>query len=260
MANAPKKPRATYADIEALPANVVGEIVDGELFVMPRPRPLHANTAGNLREELRGPFQRGRGGPGGWWILPEVEIHLVPDEPVVPDLSGWRRERMPALPASAKVTLSPDWICEVLSDSTEAHDRRDKMPLYARHGVAHVWLVDPVLRYCHRPLPRRCRPFRQASSVRARPLGASESGCMSSCARWFGWGTGKDRGFMMLDLTAPGTTPVGGDGFGTIGSQAAVQYAGRIASADTSCHFAQFPLPSGPVEAAACGQRRLRDR
>lgn len=147
MANAPNRRRATYADVEALPSNVVGEIVDGELFVMPRPRALHANALGNLREELRNPFQRGRGGPGGWWILPEVELLLIPDEPVVPDLSGFRRERMPELPLSAKITLAPNWLCEVLSDSTEIHDRRDKMPLYARHGVEHVWLLDPVLRY-----------------------------------------------------------------------------------------------------------------
>lgn len=147
MANAPKKRRATYADIEALPENVVGEIIDGELFVMPRPRPKHANTLGNLRDELRGPFQRGRGGPGGWWILPEPEVHLVPDEPVVPDIAGWRRARMPELPDSPKIRVGPDWVCEVLSDTTEIHDRRDKMPLYARHGVGHVWLVDPILRY-----------------------------------------------------------------------------------------------------------------
>jgi len=148
MANAPKKRRATYADIEALPDNVVGEIVDGELFVMPRPKPKHANAIAALAGELRAPFQYGRdGGPGGWWILPEPEVHLVPDEPVVPDLAGWRRERMPELPDTAKIQLAPDWLCEVLSDSTEVHDRRDKMPVYARHGVPHVWLVDPILRY-----------------------------------------------------------------------------------------------------------------
>lgn len=147
MANAPKKRRATYADIEALPANVVGEIVDGELFVMPRPRPRHVDTQGALVVALKGPFDRGAGGPGGWRILPEPEVHLVRDEPAVPDLAGWRRERMPELPDTAKIHLAPDWVCEVLSDSTEVHDRRDKMPLYARHGVPHVWLIDPVLRY-----------------------------------------------------------------------------------------------------------------
>jgi Uma2 family endonuclease len=148
MANAPIKRRATYADVEALPENVVGEIVDGELFVMPRPKPKHANAAGALLGELRGPFQYGRGGgPGGWWILPEPELHLVHDEPVVPDLAGWRRERMAALPDEAKIALAPDCVCEVLSESTEVHDRRDKMPLYARHRVGYVWLVDPILRY-----------------------------------------------------------------------------------------------------------------
>jgi len=147
MANAPKKRHATYADIEALPPNVVGEIVDGELFVMPRPKPKHANAQGGLIQRIRGPFQDGSGGPGGWWILPEPEVHLVPDEPVVPDVAGWRRARMSALPDTAKIALAPDWICEVLSDSTEVHDRRDKMPLYARHGVPHVWLLDPIEKY-----------------------------------------------------------------------------------------------------------------
>ena len=147
MANAPKKRHATYADVEALPPNVVGEIVDGDLFVMPRPRPKHANAQGALIRRIGGPFQDGLDGPGGWWILPEPELHLVPDEPVVPDVGGWRWSRMPTLPDAAKIALPPDWLCEVLSDSTEVHDRRDKMPLYARHGVRHVWLIDPIERY-----------------------------------------------------------------------------------------------------------------
>jgi Uma2 family endonuclease len=94
--------------------------------------------------ELGGPFQRGRGGPGGWWILDEPEIHLVELEPVVPDLAGWRVERMPVLPDTAYFSLVPDWACEVLSKSTEALDRNEKLPLYAKHDVRHVWLVDPV--------------------------------------------------------------------------------------------------------------------
>ena len=97
-----------------------------------------------LGGELSGPFQRGRGGPGGRWILDEPELWLVDFEPVVPDLAGWRVERMPDLPDTAYFTVVPDWICEVLSKSTESIDRGEKLPLYAAHGVRHAWLIDPI--------------------------------------------------------------------------------------------------------------------
>lgn len=138
----PSRP-ATYADIEALPANVVGEILGGILHVHPRPALPHAVAASALNGELGPPFQRGRGGPGGWIILHEPELHLVEDV-VVPDLAGWRRERAPDL-TKAHSTVAPDWVCEVLSDSTEAVDRAKKMPIFARDAVAHVWLVDPIV-------------------------------------------------------------------------------------------------------------------
>lgn len=138
----PSRP-ATYADIEALPANVVGEILGGILHVHPRPALPHAHATSVLGGELGPPFHRGRGGPGGWVILNEPELHLVEDV-VVPDLAGWRRERMPDL-TKAYSTVAPDWICEVLSDSTEAVDRAKKMPIFARDAVAHVWLVDPIV-------------------------------------------------------------------------------------------------------------------
>jgi hypothetical protein len=138
----PSRP-ATYADIEALPANVVGEILGGILHVHPRPALPHAVAASALSGELGPPFQRGRGGPGGWIILYEPELHLIEDV-VVPDLAGWRRERVPDL-TKAYSTVAPDWICEVLSDSTEAVDRAKKIPIFARDAVAHVWLVDPIV-------------------------------------------------------------------------------------------------------------------
>jgi Uma2 family endonuclease len=92
-----------------------------------------------------GPFQKGRGGPGGWWIIDEPEVHFVRDiEVAVPDLAGWKRERMPAVPRDHRFEVVPDWICEILSASTASKDREIKLPLYAAHGVAYAWLVDPI--------------------------------------------------------------------------------------------------------------------
>jgi Uma2 family endonuclease len=127
-----------------VPAHQHAEIVNGTLYVMSRPAPKHASAASMLGVEIGGPFQRGRGGPGGWWILDEPELHLAPKEPVIPDLAGWRIERMPQLPDTAYFTLTPDWVCEVLSRSTEKLDRDEKLPYYAEHGVRHVWLLDPI--------------------------------------------------------------------------------------------------------------------
>jgi Uma2 family endonuclease len=133
-----------YEAYRAVPRHRRAEIVRGTLHVMPRPAPRHANASSVLGVKLGGPFHLGEGGPGGWWILDEPELHLEPEEPVVPDLAGWRVERMPELPDTTYFTLAPDWLCEVLSKSTEKLDRDDKLPLYAEHGVAHVWLVDPI--------------------------------------------------------------------------------------------------------------------
>ena len=136
---------ATYADIEALPAHVVGEILFGVLHTHPRPAPRHSMAATSLADEVVSPFQKGRGGPGGWVILAEPELHLGPHI-VVPDIAGWRRERMPRLPETAYFETAPDWVCEVLSPSTARIDRTDKLAIYAAHGVKHCWLVDPDAR------------------------------------------------------------------------------------------------------------------
>jgi Uma2 family endonuclease len=137
-----RKKRATYADVLAVPEHKVAEIIDGELVVSPRPRGPHAYVSSALGAELVPPFGRGRGGPGGWIILDEPELHLGEDI-VVPDLAGWRRERMPDVEDVAYFTLAPDWICEVLSKSTEKRDRADKLAIYAAAGVRHAWLVHP---------------------------------------------------------------------------------------------------------------------
>jgi Uma2 family endonuclease len=136
---------ATYADLEALPENVVGELIAGELYVSPRPAAPHTVAASRLGGELVGSFDRGRGGPGGRILLDEPELHLGEDV-LVPDLAGWRRERMPRPPRTVAFTLAPDWVCEVLSPSMVALDRAAKLPVYAREGVRHVWLVDPEAR------------------------------------------------------------------------------------------------------------------
>ena len=141
-----KKPQpAAYEDLLRLPEHVVGEIVDGEVVVSPRPAPAHALASSVIGGELTGPFHRGRGGPGGWVILFEPEIHLG-QHVLVPDLAGWRRERMPALPGTAWFTLAPDWACEVLSPSTAILDRTRKQEIYREHGVAWLWFVDPAAR------------------------------------------------------------------------------------------------------------------
>lgn len=141
----PQTKPATYEDLFDLPENLVGEIVGGRLVTHPRPAPKHALAYSALGSELNNPFGRGRGGPGGWWILDEPELHLDADI-LVPDIAGWKRERMPKLPETAWFPLAPDWVCEILSPGTAKFDRAEKLPLYARHGVAHAWLVDPDLK------------------------------------------------------------------------------------------------------------------
>lgn len=133
---------ADYRDVLAAPPHLVAELVDGELHTHPRPAPRHANAGSTLGMRIGNPFSQGEGGPGGWWILDEPECHLGRDV-LVPDLAGWRRNRMPSLPDTAWFELPPDWICEVLSPGTARLDRVRKLPIYAHHGVAHAWLIDP---------------------------------------------------------------------------------------------------------------------
>ena len=134
--------RKLYEQLEALPPNKVGEIVDGLLIVSPRPSPPHAVAETALAGLLAPPFMFGRGGPGGWWILSEPELHLG-DDVLVPDLAGWRRERLPQMPEGAAFSIVPDWVCEIVSPSSEAFDRDTKMAKYARLGIPHAWLIDP---------------------------------------------------------------------------------------------------------------------
>jgi Uma2 family endonuclease len=142
----PAKRRATYQDVLEAPEHMVAEIIDGELYLQPRPAKPHAAAATALGEELGPPFKRGRGGPGGWIILDEPEVHFGGDV-LVPDLAGWRRERMPVMTNDEPYfSLAPDWACEVLSLGTAVKDRAKKLPIYARENVGHVWLVEPLQR------------------------------------------------------------------------------------------------------------------
>ena len=141
MTTKPLKKGATYDDLCDVPDNMVAEIFDGDLYASPRPALPHANAASALLSEIHKAFHRK--GPGGWVILYEPELHFGRDV-LVPDLAGWRRVRLASVPAEAYLTLAPDWICEVLSSSTEALDRGKKLRIYAREGVAHAWFVDPL--------------------------------------------------------------------------------------------------------------------
>ena len=174
----PAKRRATYEDLLAVPKHLVAEILDGNLVTQPRPASLHARAASRLGAELDGPFDRGRGGPGGWLLLDEPELHLHGDI-LVPDLAGWRRERMPELPDASAFELAPDWACEVLSPSTAATDRAEKMPIYAREQVGYVWLVDPIARTLEACRLEHGRwlllgTWRDDAKVRAEPFDAFE--------------------------------------------------------------------------------------
>jgi Uma2 family endonuclease len=167
-----------YTRFRAVPEYKVAEIVRGALITHPRPAAKHANAASALGAELFGPFRRGIGGPGGWIILDEPELHLAGDV-LVPDLAGWRRERMPEIPDVAAFELPPDWVCEVLSPATEAFDRSEKLPIYARHGVGHAWLADPIAKTLEvfRLTDSRwllLDVFRDDARVRAEPFDAVE--------------------------------------------------------------------------------------
>lgn len=134
---------ATYADIEALPPNVVGEIIFGSLETHPRPTRWHGRAHTRLGMILGPPFEFGEGGPGGWVFVIEPELHLGPHV-VVPDVAAWRSERFTETEEGPWYEVAPDWICEILSPSTAKKDRGDKMRIYATYKVGHRWLLDPT--------------------------------------------------------------------------------------------------------------------
>ena len=143
MTTKPLKKSASYDDLREVPDHFIAEMFDGDLYASPRPALPHARAALALSGEIYKTFDNNN--PGGWVFLFEPELHFGRDV-LVPDIAGWRRARLPNVPADAYLTLAPDWICEVLSPSTEAIDRGKKLRIYAREGVAHAWLVDPLAR------------------------------------------------------------------------------------------------------------------
>lgn len=143
MATGPASRKASYEDVLNVPEHQVAEVLGGTLYTRPRPAGPHSLAASVLGMDIGGAFHRGRGGPGGWIVIYEPELHLG-EEILVPDLAAWRRDRMPSYPSTAFVELAPNWACEVLSPSTALNDRTLKLPIYARERVSHLWLVNPL--------------------------------------------------------------------------------------------------------------------
>jgi Uma2 family endonuclease len=132
-----------WARLVALPKHLKGEILDGQLYVQPRPRARHARGIGFLGRFLGGSFDYDADGPGGWWIAPEPGIELSRAPEVSPDLAGWKREHLPELPPEGEPFRTvPDWVCEILSSSNARYDQHTKAPFYASVGVPWLWMVD----------------------------------------------------------------------------------------------------------------------
>ena len=136
------KKKATYEDFCSVSENMIGEIIDGELIVTPRPTRKHGYAATTLVEEVGPPYHRGLGGPGGWIFIVEPEITFG-EHTMVPDVAGWKAERFLWEEDQNPISVAPDWVCEVLSQGTFRLDRVKKMAKYAEHNVSHLWLIDP---------------------------------------------------------------------------------------------------------------------
>lgn len=143
----PAKRLATFDDLLGLPEDARAEVIAGVVVTAPAPLPRHSRAQGALRRFVGGPFDDddGRGGPGGWWILLEVDVRLTPHDIVRPDLAGWRRDRLPQPWDIRPIDTRPDWVCEIVSPSNAALDRVTKRKLYAA-GIPHYWIVDPDAR------------------------------------------------------------------------------------------------------------------
>lgn len=146
LVSSPARQLATYEDLLALPEETRAELIGGTIVVAPSPSPIHQSAVAELYAELRAPFQRARGGPGGWWLIPDVDVAFGAHDVLRPDISGWRRERVPEFPTARPVRHRPDWICEGLSPATAARDQSEKRSIYQRAGVPWFWQLDPTNR------------------------------------------------------------------------------------------------------------------
>jgi Uma2 family endonuclease len=139
------RPNATYQDVIDAPEHKVAEIIDGTLYLSPRP-PIRTSVAKQeLLLQLWRPYDRGEDGPGGWWLLREPEFYMGNDV-LVPDLVGYRRARLPVLPDASGTDIPPDWVCEALTPVTRALDLTSKRRAYARAGIPHLWQIDDEAR------------------------------------------------------------------------------------------------------------------
>jgi Uma2 family endonuclease len=141
---------ATLQDLEALPERSRVELINGRLSTLPRPTGAHIKATNELFYELNGPFSRKKDGPGGWLFVIEPQLYLTGkkgrEHSLIPDIAGWRRERMPEVPRSHKFEISPDWVCEVISEGSRVQDRQEKPPIYLSCGVEFYWLIEPETR------------------------------------------------------------------------------------------------------------------
>ena len=145
---APRQVPATAADLAALPGDPRAEVIGGEITEKASPSAEHGDAQLALGAMLRDGFHRPAGGGplGGWWLMAEVEIELERHEVYLPDLVGWRRDRVPVRPSGRPVRDRPDWVCEILSPSNADRDLVDKLRTYKQNRIPHYWLVDPMAR------------------------------------------------------------------------------------------------------------------
>jgi Uma2 family endonuclease len=134
---------ANAADLAALDERVRAEVIRGVVVEKAAPSFEHGDAQSSLAAALKDPFQRQRGGPGGWWIATDVEIELEVHEVYRPDLVGWRRERMSERPRGRPIRVRPDWVCEVLSPSNAEYDLGAKLFTYHRSAIPQYWIADP---------------------------------------------------------------------------------------------------------------------
>jgi Uma2 family endonuclease len=139
-----RKQPATLADLERPLDGSRAELIDGVLYVSPGAGLEHQDTSDDILVDLRNQFHAGRGSIGGWLIVSNPVLELNPQRVLIPDLGGWRVERLPGGLRGPRSTVAPDWVAEVRSPSTATHDALRKGPLYRQAGVEWFWIVDPT--------------------------------------------------------------------------------------------------------------------